>query len=56
MIELLGDSRQASAARKVLGRYTRETFETPGEWQTWFKKNRDRIFFVYVGVRSGREA
>jgi hypothetical protein len=46
---LLGDSQQAPAARKALGRYTRESFETPEEWQTWFTKNRDRIFFTDVG-------
>ena len=49
LIELLGDPRQGPAARKSLGRYTRESFETPGEWQTWFTKNRGRIFFTDVG-------
>jgi hypothetical protein len=48
LIELLDDSGQAPAAHKALGRYTRESFETPGEWQTWFKTNRDRTFFTDV--------
>jgi hypothetical protein len=49
VIELLGDPAQAPAARKVLGRYTRESFETPDQWQAWFKENRDRLFFSDVG-------
>ena len=30
LIELLDDPGQAPAARQALGRYTRESFETPG--------------------------
>ncbi len=49
LIELLDDPRQASAAREALRRYTRESFETPQEWRTWFEQNRDRIFFTDAG-------
>jgi hypothetical protein len=49
LVELLDDSGQAPAAHQALRRYTRESFEAPGEWQTWFKTNRDRIFFTDVG-------
>ncbi len=49
LTELLGDSQHALEARKALRRYTRESFQTPGEWQAWFKKSRDRIFFTDAG-------
>ena len=49
LTELLGDAKCAPDARKALGRYTRESFQTPEEWQAWFKKSRDRIFFTNAG-------
>ncbi len=49
LIALLNDRDKADVARKLLGRYTLESFETPEEWQEWFEKNRDRIYFSDVG-------
>jgi hypothetical protein len=49
LIGLLGDPQHGAAARKALTRYTQERFETPPEWQDWFKKNRDRIYFTDAG-------
>ena len=49
LTELLGGSQHALEAQKALRRYTRESFQTPGEWQAWFKKSRDRIFFTDAG-------
>jgi hypothetical protein len=49
LIALLDDTQEAPAARKLLARYTRESFQSPEEWQSWFKKNHDRIYFTDVG-------
>ena len=49
LIELLGDRQRAETARRVLARYTSESFETPQQWRQWFQANRERIFFTDVG-------
>jgi hypothetical protein len=49
MIALLKDKNSSLTARLLLGRYTEESFKTPDEWQAWFKKNHDRIYFSDVG-------
>ena len=49
LIALLDDTQEAPAARKLLARCTRESFQSPEQWQSWFKKNRDRIYFTDVG-------
>jgi len=49
LIELLDDPQHGTAARKVLKRYTKETFQTPQEWRAWFDKNRDHIYFTDIG-------
>ncbi len=51
LVELLGegDREQAEAARRLLKRYTTESFREPGQWQAWLDENRDRIYFSDVG-------
>ncbi len=49
LIELLDNAQQAPAARKALGRYTQESFQTALEWREWLDKNRGRIYFTDVG-------
>ena len=49
LIALLADPQKGELARKLLGRYTVESFQTPEEWQAWLEKNRSRIYFSDVG-------
>lgn len=49
LISLLNDENKAGTARRLLNRYTEESFKTPAEWQAWFDKNRNRIYFSDVG-------
>ncbi len=49
IIRLLKDNEHAETARLLLRRYTEESFKTADEWQVWFDKNKDRIFFSDVG-------
>lgn len=49
LIALLRDEEKSALARKLLRRYCAETFETPDQWQAWFTKNHDRIYFTDVG-------
>ncbi len=49
LIELLRDKEKSEIARKLLRRYSVESFETAGEWRKWFEQNRDRIYFTDVG-------
>jgi len=49
LIALLQDEEKAGIARKLLSRYTVESFDRPEEWQAWFAKNRDGIYFSDVG-------
>lgn len=49
LIGLLQDENKADAARKLLGRYTNQSFGSAEEWQSWFDSNRDRIYFSDVG-------
>jgi hypothetical protein len=49
LIALLRDTERAPTARRLLHRYTLQSFETADEWQTWFMKNRGRIYFSDVG-------
>ncbi|MDE5988666.1 MAG: protein-disulfide reductase DsbD N-terminal domain-containing protein [Duncaniella sp.] len=49
-IELLGKGgSDAERGRRVLERYTLCRFATPGEWQVWLDRNRDRMFFTESG-------
>jgi len=45
----LQDDAHADTARRLLARYTNQSFESAEEWQSWFESNRDRIFFSDVG-------
>jgi len=55
--ELLGKSiewlqkkgKKAALAQRVLERYTEESFSNAGEWENWFRTNRDRLFFTEAG-------
>ncbi len=49
LIELLTDAKHADRARRLLQRYVAASFETSAQWQAWFRKNRDRIYFSDVG-------
>ena len=49
LVGLLDDSEKGATAKKVLGRYTDESFETAGQWREWLDENRDRIYFTDVG-------
>jgi hypothetical protein len=49
VIELLDDAPHAATARKLLSRYTDQSFETPAQWQQWFEENKDRIYFTDLG-------
>lgn len=56
IIALLRDQNTAGTARILLDRYTEESFKTAGEWQAWFDKNRDRMYFSDVGGYKFRVA
>jgi len=49
LISFLQDESQTDIARRLLMRYTNQSFESAEEWQSWFESNRDRIFFSDVG-------
>jgi hypothetical protein len=49
IIALFRDKNSALTAHLLLERYTEESFKTPEEWQAWFTRNHDRIFFSDVG-------
>ena len=49
LISLLKDDSHAETARRLLARYTNQTFQTPQQWQSWFEENKDRIYFTDVG-------
>ena len=40
---------KAARAKRLLTRYTNESFDTTAEWEQWLKDNRDRMFFSDVG-------
>ncbi|MHC4500487.1 MAG: hypothetical protein ACYS21_15410, partial [Planctomycetota bacterium] len=49
LISLLKDDAHSETARRLLTRYTRQKFETPQKWQSWFEDNKERIYFTDVG-------
>ena len=49
LIGLLQDDTHADTARRLLRRYTNQTFQNADDWKQWFDNNRDRIFFSDVG-------
>ena len=49
LIALLEDEKMAATARKLLARYTTESFETRGQWADWLARSRSRLYFSDVG-------
>ena len=49
LIGLLQDDTHADTARRLLTRYTNQSFQNADGWKRWFENNRDRIFFSDVG-------
>ncbi|MBA7478875.1 hypothetical protein ES707_14303 [subsurface metagenome] len=49
LIGLLQDDTHADTARRLLTRYTNQSFQSADDWKRWFEDNRDRIFFSDVG-------
>jgi hypothetical protein len=49
LIELLDDAEHAATAKKLLSRYTDQSFDTPPQWRQWFKESKNRIYFTEFG-------
>lgn len=49
LIELLDDEKCQEAANHLLRRYTEQSFQAKREWQNWFEKNREQIYFSDFG-------
>lgn len=49
VVALLEDKEKSVIGRKLVGRYTVESFETADGWQAWPGKSRDGIYFSDVG-------
>ncbi len=49
LIDLLGDTQHAGTAKKLLSRYTDQSFETPQQWRQWFDESKDRLYFTDTG-------
>ncbi len=49
LIRRLQDEKKAPTARRLLARYTNQSFREPQEWQSWFDQNKERIYFTDVG-------
>jgi hypothetical protein len=49
LIALLDNPDHEETARRVLARYTCESFDTPQQWRQWFEGNRNRIYFTDIG-------
>jgi hypothetical protein len=49
LIELLDDSQRGAVAKKLLSRYTDQSFDTPQQWRQWFDEIKDRLYFSDVG-------
>ena len=48
-VELLQKGENVEMARRILSRYTKEKFETAGEWKQWLDTNRNSLFFSDSG-------
>jgi len=48
-ITMLETNEQPEVAKKLLGKYTNETFSSAKEWRKWFKKNKEKLFFTETG-------
>ena len=49
LVALAQDESRGATAQRLLERYTTESFQSPGQWHTWFRNNRDRLYFSDVG-------
>ena len=47
-IGLLEQDGENALARRVLDRYTDESFDTASEWRNWFEASADRLYFAEV--------
>jgi hypothetical protein len=45
LVAMLRDPQHQAEARKLLARYTEQTFTTPEQWETWLKQSQGRIYF-----------
>jgi hypothetical protein len=48
-IAMLEKGQEADKAKRILARYTLLDYKTPGEWRSWYEKNKSRIFFTETG-------
>lgn len=48
-IAALADAAKAPQARRILERYTDESFASATDWRDWFAQNRERLFFTESG-------
>lgn len=49
LIELLEDQKRVETAKRLLLRYTENSFATVAQWREWLEENRGRIYFSDVG-------
>jgi len=49
LIDLLGDEQRAGTAKKLLSRYTDQSFGTPQQWRQWFDESKGRLYFTDIG-------
>ena len=49
LVTILEDKDKPQIARKLLKRYTLESFQSPDEWRAWLAKHHGRIYFSDVG-------
>jgi hypothetical protein len=49
LIKSLDDPERGEATRRLLARYTEETFDTGEQWRDWLEAGRGRIYFSDVG-------
>lgn len=49
LIKLLDNREEADLAKRLLKRYTEQSFLSKRGWRNWFEKNRERIFFSDFG-------
>ena len=47
-ISVLEQDGENALARRVLDRYTEESFDTASEWRKWFEASADRLYFAEV--------
>ncbi len=48
-ISLLEKSTDTDRAKRVLARYTNQSFATAAQWRTWFESERDGLYFTDTG-------